>query len=526
MKDFLKEIIRLWWVEAGTELNNPKSEASIKALKTILREDFELDSEFIDYIVEGVNNAPTNFVLHGDHDSGIKVGKNQTAVSAKIHPDYDDDETEDEDSDDLNEANTFSAINTNSGQTVVFKTQQAKDTAIGKGTHTEMGGTSPEEKKTTSTPPEKVGKQSDAFKDDLKNAQTGEEKDTEIENDTTKPTDSDTSDRTTKQPAQPNGYTGSKDKSLKQGDATKTEEFQKELPPGDVVFAEKNKKYATPNPPEPYKMPDFLNDNPKFPKKYTKALERMMNTQPKGDATKWGHFSDIEGGAGQISAQAGELMTMMGSTMSDSEWSEFSNSILKHDDAFNEANPTLKNPKYKIVDKSWVKAATQSRKAIKDRLVKQYGDGVEVTAGAWDTKDDVEAMGLDNYSENKGFSTDMYLKVKLPNGKEVMDEISLKKSTKVNFLNSGAGEFAKWDKNLPDEINQQVYKAKARERNIGFVTTNLKEVEAFINSDKGELIRKLMEKKGVSLEEALDPDNILSYTKQATGEKYLIKPDS
>jgi NADPH2:quinone reductase len=30
----------------------------------------------------------------------------------------------------------------------------------------------------------------------------------------------------------------------------------------------------------------------------------------------------------------------------------------------------------------------------------------------------------------------------------------------------------------------------------------------------------------ISLEEALDPDNILSYTKQATGEKYLIKPDS
>ena len=30
----------------------------------------------------------------------------------------------------------------------------------------------------------------------------------------------------------------------------------------------------------------------------------------------------------------------------------------------------------------------------------------------------------------------------------------------------------------------------------------------------------------ISLEQALSPDSILSYTKQATGEKYLIKPES
>ena len=41
MKDFLNEIIRLWWVEGGTELKNPKSEASIKALRVVLKEDLE-----------------------------------------------------------------------------------------------------------------------------------------------------------------------------------------------------------------------------------------------------------------------------------------------------------------------------------------------------------------------------------------------------------------------------------------------------------------------------------------------------
>jgi hypothetical protein len=51
----------------------------------------------------------------------------------------------------------------------------------------------------------------------------------------------------------------------------------------------------------------------------------MMNTQPKGDATKWEHFSDIAGGAGQISQlKLVSLMTMMGATMSDKEWNEFS----------------------------------------------------------------------------------------------------------------------------------------------------------------------------------------------------------
>ena len=86
-----------------------------------------------------------------------------------------------------------------------------------------------------------------------------------------------------------------------------------------------------------------------------------------------------------------------------------------------------------------------------------------MVASAWDTKSDVEALGLSDYEKNKGFSTDMYLKVKRPDGTEVLDEISLKKSTKVNFLNSGAGSFAKWDDNLPDNINQNIYRDDQRQ---------------------------------------------------------------
>ena len=345
-----------------------------------------------------------------------------------------------------------------------------------------------------------------ATRDDIAGAKSDDETEPQSDSETDKPKE------------QSNGYVGDKNKALKQGDPRESEVYQMELPPGDVEFDEKNKKFANPNPPEPYKMPDFLNDNPKFPKKYTKALERMMNTQPKGDATKWGHFSDIEGGAGQISAQAGELMTMMGSTMSDEEWDEFSNSVLKHDDAFNEANPKLKDAKHKIVDKSWVKAATQSRKAIKDRLTKQYGEGVEIVAGAWDTKSDVEAMGLLDYGKNKGFSTDMYLKVRKPDGTEVMDEISLKKSTKVNFLNSGAGSFAKWDPNLPDEINQNVYAKKARERNISYVSNNIDKINELLKTPEGAAIAAVLKsKKFDSVEQILDPN-----TKGASRDKQKV----
>lgn len=315
---------------------------------------------------------------------------------------------------------------------------------------------------------------------------------------------------------QSNGYVGEKDKSVKQGDPTKSEVYSMDLPPDEVDFQKRNVKFANPTPPDVYKMPDFMKNNPKFPKKYLTALERMMNTQPKGDATKWQHYSDIAGGAGQISAQAGELMTMMGATMSDNEWNEFSNSLLQHEASLKENHPDVfmkkdkktgkykDNPGSRVVDGSWVKAATQSRKAIQDRLKKQYGDGVEIVAGAWDTQDDVEAMGLSNYNDNKGFSTDMYLKVKKPNGEEVLDEVSLKKSTNVNFLNSGAGKFNEWDPDLPDEINPSVYVQKARERNISYVSRNRQKIEDLLKGSKGKDIAAVLKSKKLTLDQALE----------------------
>ena len=53
-------------------------------------------------------------------------------------------------------------------------------------------------------------------------------------------------------------------------------------------------------------------------------------------------------------------------------------------------------------------------------------------------------MGWSDYKGQKGFSSDIYVKVKTPDGKESMHEVSLKKDKKINFLNSGTGKFRKW----------------------------------------------------------------------------------
>lgn len=313
-------------------------------------------------------------------------------------------------------------------------------------------------------------------------------------------------EETPKKSAEPqkNGYVGEKDKSLRDVDSVNEEEFNRDLGVSDEEFKERNKKYAMPEPPPPFKFPSDMLENPKFPKKYMTALERMMNTKPTGDATKWEHFSNLPGGAGQVSAQAGELMVMMGSTMSDDEWNAFTSAITDHHAKLAEADPKLKADKNKIVDASWVKAATQSRKAIKDRLALQYGEGTEIMVGAWDTKNDVTALGLNDYNENKGFSTDMYLKVKTPEGDIVLDEVSLKKSTKVNFLNSGAGSFKEWYKGeLPENIDQTKYREKSRARNIEFVEKNKEAIEKLLDSKEGEELKKVLASKKLTLEEAL-----------------------
>jgi len=394
---------------------------------------------------------------------------------------------------------TFTATKKDTGETSVFKSKDSRDAAIEKGTHTKKEDSeeddSKEKPKTAVSPGTPSG---DSYNDSLSDNDPAKIK---------KP----------KKESKGNGYTGSKNKTLTNVNPIKSKNYQMDLEPNDDVFEEKNKNNANPTPPEPLKLDRFIK-NPKFPKRYVKVLERMVNSKITSETAKWTHFSDIEGGAGKISAQAGELMTMMGSTMNDDEWNEFSEALLNHEtelknnhkDVFMKKNKKggyVDNPGSRIIDKSWIKAATQSRKAINDRLQKQYGKGTTIVASSWDAEGEAESMGMQDYKKNKGFSTDMYLRVRKPNGEEVLDEISLKKSKDVNFLNSGAGQFKDWlGDDLPDEINQSVYKENQRE-SISTTGEGIKsEIESLLkdNPEKAKELQKVFKAKGLDFNKALD----------------------
>ena len=296
-----------------------------------------------------------------------------------------------------------------------------------------------------------------------------------------------------------------KNKELKKINTLETDTFNIELEPNDTEFEKRNENIKNPIPPQPYKMPESVLKNIKFPKKYIKALERMINTRPTGDGTKWSHYSDIPGGAGQISAQSGELMTMIGTTMNDEDFNNFYNSLLQHDESLTNINPKLKSESTRIVSKSWIEAARNNRSAILNRINKEY-PGATIIASSWDTKNDVESLGLENYEENKGHSTDIYLKIKLKDGKEILNEISLKKSPVVYFVNSGAGKFLDWDSELPDNLNIKVYNKNERDNLVKTATTLKGDIQKLLasDSDASKKLKDVIKSKGIDFETALD----------------------
>jgi hypothetical protein len=161
-----------------------------------------------------------------------------------------------------------------------------------------------------------------------------------------------------------------------------------------------------------------------FPPRYLDVLSQLAVSQ----ATKDGPAitSYVKGaGAGQIASQAGELMTMISSTLSDEQAEIFFD--------FMERMAPKGNPS--PVDNSWVKAARQNRVAILNSIKSNLGGG-QILAGSWDVKGEVESLGM-NYKD-KGFSTDAFFRVKTSSGEETILEVSLKKDKSVFFINSGA----------------------------------------------------------------------------------------
>jgi hypothetical protein len=197
------------------------------------------------------------------------------------------------------------------------------------------------------------------------------------------------------------------------------------------------------------------NGNTNFPKKYLKVLTRLLNTKS-GSGLTISDFTDVSG-AGTLASTMGELLTLMSITIKDEKKSnELFQALTEHVKA---------NGKESIIDIGWVKSAQKVRETLFKRYNRQFGKGNwELEQMAWDVQSEVEELGLENYKENKGFSTDTYAKVKVK-GKSILDEISLKKELTANLLNATSGRVqdimvrgsaSEEDLSLYDDLNTKI----------------------------------------------------------------------
>ena len=293
------------------------------------------------------------------------------------------------------------------------------------------------------------------------------------------------------------GYKGDKDKSLDDVDTSNSPTFTEDIDPSDKKYTPP-KGFENPIPPPPFKMPEIRGG--KFPKKYAKAIERMMNST-KSD-TKPITQDFIKGvGAGQAGSQAGEVLTVMATGLDKEEWNAVKNSLLEYEAALIKQNPKLKNPKKRLIDKSWIEAADNNRLAIERQVEGMYGKGSKILNTGWDVEADVEAMGWKGrYKESKGYSTDMYAKVQKPDGSIVMHEPSLKKDDKINFINKTTGAFKDWlGGKVPKELDPQVLASKEEDRLKAKDPDKVKEMA------QKEPLKSYMAKKKFSIEQVLDP---------------------
>ncbi len=179
----------------------------------------------------------------------------------------------------------------------------------------------------------------------------------------------------------------------------------------------------------------LIGEQSSIPPRHLDALSRMLVTQG-SDTTPWSDFGgDVRGGAGKIYAQAGELMTLAFSSLPPDQSKKLQSAISEI-----LAAQRAQKTKNQIVTDDWFKAAQNNTIAINNAIKSNNTGDVSIIGGAWDVKGEVEELGMNDYDSEKGFSTDIYLK--LSDGS--LAQISLKKDSRVNFLNSGAGSYGKF----------------------------------------------------------------------------------
>jgi hypothetical protein len=200
-------------------------------------------------------------------------------------------------------------------------------------------------------------------------------------------------------------------------------------------------------------LDEYFNSG-KIPKKYQTVIARLVNSE-NGKQKITDYMSGV--GAGQLQSQAGEILTMAGIGMNDEEFDGFISKLEEQVSKY----PKGSKP---VVTKEWLESVRHVRSVTNKRYDSQFGKGNwEIEASAWDVPNEFEALGNSDYNKNKGFSSDMYVKLSV-NGKPVLDEISLKKDTTANIYNGVVTDIKNWSSNVPESADIDAYKKGELER--------------------------------------------------------------
>ena len=169
----------------------------------------------------------------------------------------------------------------------------------------------------------------------------------------------------------------------------------------------------------------IFDGKPKFPKKYLKVLERMMQYGKENITITT--LTD-KAGAGTLESTCGEIVGMIGLSIQDASKRAMFFRLLKA--------RAEQNGKAGILDTSWVTAGEAHCIANERKLKRDFPNGYTILNTFWDVADEAAAIGVEGYKQNKGFSTDVNMLVMDNKTKQTKwVEPSLKKDEVVNLLN-------------------------------------------------------------------------------------------
>ncbi len=169
----------------------------------------------------------------------------------------------------------------------------------------------------------------------------------------------------------------------------------------------------------------IFDGKPKFPKKYLKVLERMMQYGKENITITT--LTD-KAGAGTLESTCGEIVGMIGLSIQDAGKRAMFFRLLKA--------RAEQNGKAGILDASWVTAGEAHCIANERKLKRDFPNGYTILNTFWDVADEAAAIGVEGYKQNKGFSTDVNMLVMDNKTKQTKwVEPSLKKDEVVNLLN-------------------------------------------------------------------------------------------